>query len=38
MLTLAALYAGYRLWGLMGMLAAPIITVAAAQVVEVRKK
>ena len=38
LLTLAALYAGYRLWGIMGMLAAPIVTVAAAQLVEVRKK
>ena len=38
LLTMAALYAGYRLWGILGMLAAPIITVAAAQVVEVRKK
>ena len=38
LLTLAALYAGYRLWGILGMLAAPIIAVAAAQLVEVRKK
>ena len=38
LLTLAALYAGYRLWGLMGMLIAPLLAVAAAQLVEVRKK
>ena len=38
LLTLAALYAGYRLWGLMGMLVAPILAVAAAQLVEVRHK
>ena len=38
LLTLAALYAGYRLWGIMGMLAAPIIAVAAAQFVDIRKK
>ena len=38
LLTLAALYAGYRLWGILGMLAAPILAVAAAQLIEVRKK
>ena len=38
LLTLAALYAGYRLWGIMGMLVAPIVTVAGAQLMEVRKK
>ena len=38
LLTLAALYAGYRLWGILGMLAAPIIAVAGAQLAEVRKK
>ena len=38
LLTLAALYAGYRFWGLMEMLVAPILAVAAAQLVEVRKK
>lgn len=38
LLTLAALYAGYRLWGIMGMLAAPILAVAAAQLMEVRHK
>lgn len=31
--TLAALYAGYKLWGLGGMILAPVITVAAVQVV-----
>lgn len=30
--TLAAVYAGYRLWGLGGMIVAPILTVAAVQV------
>ena len=38
LLTLGALYAGYRLWGILGMLAAPIIAVAGAQLVEVRSK
>ena len=38
LLTLAALYAGYRFWGILGMLAAPIIAVATAQLVEVQKK
>ena len=38
LLTVAALYAGYRLWGIMGMLVAPIVTVAGAQLMEVRKK
>ena len=37
LLTLAALYTGYRLWGIMGMLIAPILAVAAAQLIEVRK-
>ena len=36
--TLAALYAGYRLWGLLGMLIAPLLAVAGAQLMEVRKK
>lgn len=31
--TLAALYAGYRLWGLGGMILAPILAVAAVQVI-----
>jgi predicted PurR-regulated permease PerM len=29
--TLAALYAGYRLWGFGGMLVAPVLAVAAVQ-------
>lgn len=35
--TLAALYAGYKLWGLGGMIAAPILAVAAVQVVRAPK-
>ena len=31
LLTLAALYAGFRLWGVTGMILAPIITVTATQ-------
>ena len=38
LLTLAALYTGYRLWGLMGMLLAPILAVAAAQLTDIRKQ
>ena len=33
LVTLIALYAGYKLWGLMGMLLAPLLAVAATQVV-----
>jgi predicted PurR-regulated permease PerM len=29
LVTLAALYAGFRLWGFLGLLAAPILTAAA---------
>ena len=36
LLTLAALYGGYRLWGIVGMLLAPILAVAAAKLVESR--
>ena len=38
LLTLAALYGGYRLWGLMGMLLAPMLAVAAAQLIEARQQ
>ena len=38
LLTLAALYAGYRFWGILGMLIAPFLAVAGAQLVEIRKK
>ena len=38
LLTLAALYGGYRLWGLAGMILSPLLAVAAAQLVEVRQK
>ena len=31
LVTLAAMYAGYRLWGVLGLLFAPLLTVAAAQ-------
>ena len=31
LVTLMALYAGYRLWGIGGMLLAPILAVAATQ-------
>lgn len=34
LVTLAALYAGYRLWGFGGMLLAPLLAVAAAQLLE----
>jgi sporulation integral membrane protein YtvI len=33
LVTLFALYAGYKLWGLMGMLLAPLLAVAATQVI-----
>lgn len=32
LITLLAIYAGYRLWGLLGMLLAPILAVAATQI------
>jgi len=34
--TLAALYGGYKLFGLPGMLLAPLVTVAAVQMVRLR--
>ena len=37
LVTLAALYAGYRLWGLGGMLLAPLLTVLAAQLLRSRE-
>ncbi len=36
LLTLVALYAGYRLWGVMGMILAPILAVTAHQLVNIR--
>ncbi len=36
LLTLAALYAGYRLWGLIGMILAPMLAVIVAQMTELR--
>lgn len=36
LLTLVALYAGYRLWGVMGMILAPILAVMANQLVSIR--
>lgn len=36
LLTLAALYAGYRLWGVMGMLLSPILAVTANQLAALR--
>lgn len=38
LLTLLAIYAGYRLWGLLGMLFAPILAVIASQILLQRKK
>lgn len=38
LVTLLAIYAGYRLWGLPGMLLAPVLAVAAAQVFLRNKK
>lgn len=38
LVTLLAIYAGYRLWGLMGMLLAPVLAVAATQVFLQAKK
>lgn len=38
LLTLAALYAGFRLWGVGGMLLAPILTVTAVQLCELRPR
>ncbi|MBQ8237492.1 MAG: sporulation integral membrane protein YtvI [Oscillospiraceae bacterium] len=37
LVTLIALYAGYRLWGLMGMILSPILAVTAVQLVQARK-
>jgi sporulation integral membrane protein YtvI len=38
LITLLAIYAGYRLWGLPGMLLAPILAVTATQIFLQRKK
>lgn len=37
LVTLAALYAGYRIWGIGGMLLAPLLTVAVSQLLQVPK-
>lgn len=37
LVTLIALYAGYRLWGLMGMILSPILAVTATQLAQARK-
>ena len=37
LVTLIALYAGYRLWGLPGMILSPILAVTAVQLVQARK-
>ena len=37
LLTLMALYAGYHLWGVTGMIVAPILTVTARQIVSTRE-
>lgn len=37
LLTLMALYAGYRIWGVSGMILAPILTVTAKQLVSIRE-
>ena len=38
LVTLVALYGGYRLWGLMGMILTPLLAVAGVQLMESRKK
>ncbi len=38
LVTLFALYTGYKLWGLLGMLAAPVLAVAVAQFVTPKKE
>ena len=38
LVTLIALYTGYKLWGLMGMLLAPLLAVAATQVVTPKRQ
>ena len=38
LLTLAAMYAGYRLWGIFGLLLAPLLTVTAMQFWALKKK
>lgn len=38
LMTLVALYAGYRIWGIPGMLLAPMLSVAAMQLVETRSE
>lgn len=38
LVTLFALYAGYKVWGLLGMLLAPLLAVAAAQVITPKKE
>ena len=36
LVTLAALYAGFRLWGIWGLLAAPILTAAVKSFLDAR--
>lgn len=38
LVTLAAIYAGYRLWGIPGLIFAPLLTVTAAQLLSARKE
>ncbi len=38
LITLMALYAGYKLWGIGGMILAPMLAVTATQIVPERKK
>lgn len=38
LLTLVALYAGYRLWGVLGMVLSPILAVTANQIVSIRNE
>jgi len=38
LLTLAALYAGYKLWGVWGMIAAPLLTVTAIQLLPQKER
>lgn len=38
LVTLVALYAGFRLWGILGMLAAPLLAVAATQLAHSQEK
>lgn len=38
LVTLVALYAGYKLWGIVGLILAPMLTVAAVQILSARRQ